>query len=219
MQFGQKRTVLFDLDGTVVDSALGITNSVMFALKRYGFAIPPREELYFFVGPPLNESFERYCNFSREESFRAVEVYREYYRDRGVYEAMLYPGMRALFAALKAQGKQVWLATAKPEIFAEQIAVRFGFSQFLDGVVGSLLDGRRTKKSEVVAEVLARTGLTDVSSAVMIGDREHDILGAAANGMDSIGVLYGYGSRTELTEAGAAAIADSVPALRSLLLL
>lgn len=218
MPFTEKSVIFFDLDGTIVDSSLGITNSVMFALKRYGFAIPPREELYFFVGPPLNESFERYCNFSREESFAAVEVYREYYRERGMYENAIYPGMRALFSALKAQGRQVWLATSKPEVFAEKIAVRFGFAEFLDGVVGSLLDGRRVKKDEVVAEALARASVRDKSKALMVGDRKHDIFGASANGIDSVGVLYGFGDRAELEGAGATAIAETVRDLRRLLL-
>ncbi|MBR5519202.1 MAG: HAD hydrolase-like protein, partial [Clostridia bacterium] len=169
MRFADASVILFDLDGTIVDSSLGITNSVMYALARYGFPIPPRKELYFFVGPPLNESFERLCGFSREESFAAVEVYREYYREHGVFENAIYPGMRALFAALKARGKQIWLATSKPEVFAEKIAERFGFAQYLDGVVGSLLDGRRVKKDEVVAEALLRAGVTDPTQAVMVG--------------------------------------------------
>ena len=184
--------VLFDLDGTLTDPAIGITNSVMHALKKYGITVDDRRELYKFIGPPLHESFEKFYGFSREEALQAVEYYREYYRDKGIYENIVYDGVEMLLKNLCNSGKKIILATSKPEIFAREILRYFNLEKYFYYAAGANLDGSRT---------------------VMIGDREHDIIGANKNGLDSIGVLFGFGNREELENAGATYIAETVEEL------
>ena len=202
--------VLFDLDGTLTDPATGITNSVMYALKKYGITVDDRRELYKFIGPPLHESFEVFYGFSHEEAFKAVEYYREYYRDKGIYENTVYNGVETLLKELSEGGKKIILATSKPEVFAREILRYFNLDKYFYYVAGANLDGSRTNKAEVIEYALREGKITDKSSAVMIGDREHDIIGANRIGLDSIGVLFGYGSREELETAGATYIAEKV---------
>ena len=202
--------VLFDLDGTITDSATGILNSVSYALKKYNIVIEDEEELNKFVGPPLQESFMRFCGFSPEETVKAVEYFREYYRDRGMYENKLYDGIPAVLKELSDAGNTIILATSKAELFAVQILRHFQIDKYFDFIGGATMDGARSKKSDVIAYVLKQCNVTDISSAVMVGDREQDIFGAKEIGIDSIGVLYGYGSRKELQDAGATYIADNV---------
>lgn len=202
--------VLFDLDGTLTDPGEGITNSVAYALKKYGITVNDKTELYKFIGPPLHESFEKYYGFSKEESLKAVECYREYYRDKGIFENVVYDGIENLLKKLYDSGKKVVLATSKPEIFAKKILRHFGLSEFFFFEAGANLDGSRTNKADVIEYALANADITDKSAVVMIGDREHDIIGANKNGIDSIGVLFGYGSREELEKAGATYIAQTV---------
>ena len=214
----QKQYILFDLDGTITDPGLGITNSIMHALRRLGIAVPEREELYRFIGPPLWDSFQKYYGISKEESNVAVEYFREYYRDRGIYECKVYEGMRELLETLKAEGRTLIVATSKAEFFARQVLGHFGLAAYFDFIAGSELDGTRSEKAEVIAYALENCGITDKSRAVMIGDREHDIIGAKKNGIESIGVLHGYGSREELEAAGAGYIADNIIKLAELLI-
>ena len=204
------KAVLFDLDGTITDSATGILNSVSYALKKYNIVIEDEEELNKFVGPPLQESFMRFCGFSPEETVKAVEYFREYYRDRGMYENKLYDGIPAVLKELSDAGNTIILATSKAELFAVQILRHFQIDKYFDFIGGATMDGARSKKSDVIAYVLKQCNVTDISSAVMVGDREQDIFGAKEIGIDSIGVLYGYGSRKELQDAGATYIADNV---------
>lgn len=199
--------ILFDLDGTLTDPGLGITNAVMHALKRYGLAIPPREELYSFIGPPLWEMFQEYCHFSKEEAEQAVEYYREYYRETGIFENRVYDGIRELLIQLQEAGKSIYLATSKPEVFARRILEHFDLAKYFTVITGCELDGHRVKKAEVIEYALEQGKVTDFTKAVMIGDREHDIFGAKQVGIDSIGVLFGYGSEEELKKAGADYIA------------
>ena len=205
--------VLFDLDGTLTDPAIGITNSVMHALKKYGITVDDRRELYKFIGPPLHESFEKFYGFSREEALQAVEYYREYYRDKGIYENIVYDGVEMLLKNLYNSGKKIILATSKPEIFAREILRYFNLEKYFYYAAGANLDGSRTDKAEVIEYALKEGGVTDKSAAVMIGDREHDIIGANKNGLDSIGVLFGFGNREELENAGATYIAETVEEL------
>lgn len=204
------QTVLFDLDGTLTDPAVGITNSVMHALKKYGITVEDRRELYKFIGPPLHESFEKYYGFSRGEALQAVEYYREYYRDKGIYENVVYDGVEDMLKSLCESGKKIILATSKPEVFAREILRHFNLDKYFYYAAGANLDGTRTNKAEVIEYALHEGGVADKSTAVMVGDREHDIIGANKNGLDSIGVLFGYGTRTELEAAGAAYIAETV---------
>ncbi|MCI8634464.1 MAG: HAD family hydrolase [Eubacterium sp.] len=195
--------VLFDLDGTLTDPGVGITNSVAYALDKYGIQTKSRAELYKFIGPPLHESFEVFYGFSKEQAMEAVAYYREYYRDRGIFENVLYEGMEELLINLKRSGKKLLVATSKPEQFARMILEHFELSKYFDYVAGANMDGTRTRKDEVISYALMAGNVTDLPKAVMVGDREYDILGAKKVGLDSIGVLYGYGSLGELKEAGA----------------
>ncbi len=211
------KTVLFDLDGTVTDPGIGITNSIMYALHKFGIAVEDRTSLYPFIGPPLKESYHKYYGFDEVKQEQGVVWYREYYRDKGIFENILYDGMDRLLKQIKDSGRQVVLATSKPEEFADRILKHFGIAQYFDFVAGAAMDDTRTKKTEVIEYALTSCGITDVSTAVMVGDREYDILGAKAFGMDSIGVLYGYGDRQELEAAGATYIAEKVADIFDLL--
>ncbi len=200
---------LFDLDGTVIDSGLGITNALMHTLRHYGIPIPERRELYKFVGPSLYESLEKYYGFSKDGAREAVGVYREYYRDKGIFEMSVYDGVLPLLRALHEGGRRVLLATSKPEPFAEMIIEHIGAAGYFDAVAGSLLDGSRVSKDEVIEYALGRCGISEREQVVMIGDRDSDILGAKRTGIASIGVLYGFGSREELEAAQPEHIAET----------
>ncbi len=202
--------ILFDLDGTLTDPGLGITNSVMHALKKYGIEVADRSELYKFIGPPLTESFEKYYGFSSEGAKQAVEDYREYYRDKGLYENTVYDGVEALLKTLSEKGKTLIVATSKPEIFAKEVLRHFELDKYFKYIAGGNLDGTRTVKAEVIEYALKTCGIKADENVVMVGDRMHDIIGAKTVGIDSIGVLFGYGSREELENAGATYIAETV---------
>ncbi len=201
--------ILFDLDGTLTDPGLGITNSVMYALKKYNIEVEDRSSLYPFIGPPLAESFEKYYGFSKEESEKAVDYYREYFSDTGLYENEVYPGIESLLMRLKEQNKTIILATSKPEFFAIKILKHFHLDQYFDFIAGATMDQTRVKKSDVISYALEQCNISNLSSAIMIGDREQDITGAQMSGLHSIGVLYGYGNLSELSDAGATYIAHS----------
>ncbi len=209
--------ILFDLDGTLTDPGLGITNSAAHALRYWGIEVEDRASLYKFIGPPLQDSFQTYYGFSESDSKLAIERFREYFRDRGIFENEPYPGIDSLLKALRDSGKTIILATSKPEEFAKTILKHFHLEQYFHHIAGASMDETRCKKADVITYALEHCGITDLSDAVMIGDREHDILGAKQVGMDSIGVLYGYGSREELEQAGATYIAEQVSDLISLI--
>lgn len=210
-------TILFDLDGTLTDPGIGITNSVMYALRKYGIEVSGRSELYRFIGPPLIESFQSFYGFSHDQAVESVGFYREYYRDRGIYENRVYEGIPALLAGLRAAGKHLLLATSKPEEFAVQILGHFGLLDYFDVAAGAAMDETRTTKADVIAYALGLAGITDPGGCIMVGDRKHDVLGAKAHNMASLGVLFGYGSRRELEEAGADLIAETVEEIGVLL--
>ena len=195
--------ILFDLDGTLTDPGIGITNSVMYALKKFGIEITDRTSLYNFIGPPLMYSFQTFHGFSEEDSTQAVKYYREYFSVHGLYENEVYPGIPELLHELKQRGYHLVLATSKPEEYALEILRHFGLYDYFDFVAGATMDGTRSSKADVIRHALAGSGIQDLSTAVMIGDREHDILGAKETGLASIGVLYGYGNRAEFEAAGA----------------
>ena len=195
--------ILFDLDGTVIDSSLGITNSCMYALRKMGIEPPEREKLYAFIGPPLTDSFKKYYGMNDEEADRAVVYYREYYKDNGIFEVTLYPGLYELFSALHEKGKNIILATSKPEVFAKRIIEHLGLDKYFTYVAGALFDKTRDKKADVITYALDTLGITEKEKCLMVGDREHDIIGAKAVGIDSCGVLYGFGSREEFEACGA----------------
>lgn len=204
------QTILFDLDGTLTNSELGVTNSVAYALAKYGIEVPDKKALRVFIGPPLRDSFERFYGFSKEESLKAVEAYREYFSEKDLYENEVYLGIPELLASLKQAGKQLIVATSKPEKFSVQILKHFGLYDYFDFVAGATMDGSRSRKSDIIQYALEQNQITDLESTLMIGDREHDVLGAQAQRIDSIGVLYGFGSREELEKAGVTYIAQEV---------
>ena len=201
--------ILFDLDGTLTDPGLGITNSVAYALKRYGIEAENRESLYSFIGPPLKDSFMKYYGFSEEKAMEAIEVYREYFREKGLYENEVYDGIRELLEKIKQSGRRIVLATSKPEEFSIRILEHFDLIKYFHVVAGASMDEKRNKKGDVIRYAMEKGGFTS-EKAIMIGDREHDIFGAKENGLPSIGVLYGYGSEDELKAAGADYIAEGV---------
>ena len=214
----EKQYLLFDLDGTVTDSQLGITRSAAYALERFGIHVEDPSTLKFFVGPPLHDTFRDHYGFSAEDADRAVATYREYYRDKGIFENEVYEGIPQLLSELNDAGKTVILATSKPEIFARQILEHFSLSRYFSYLSGAELDGVRNNKDEVIEHALAISGITDRSKCVMIGDRKHDVIGAKKTGIASLGVLYGYGDRAEHEAAGADVIAEDMAELRKLLL-
>lgn len=202
--------LFFDLDGTLTDSALGITNAVMYALDRFGVDVPDRSALYRFVGPPLSKSFQKYYGFSEEKADLAVTYFRDYYLDKGMYENKVYDGIEDTLQELKNLGFQLYVATAKPEVTARSILEYLHLEQYFTYMGGATMDKSRTTKSSVIQYVLNTCNITDSSKVLMIGDREDDILGARSQGLYSMGVLYGYGSREELENAGANCIVEHI---------
>ena len=208
--------IFFDLDGTITDSAPGITNSIIYARKKWGLEPGANADYLKFIGPPMPQSYEEYWGFSHEDAVRFLEDYREYFAARGLYENDVYPGVLPLLQDLKAAGKTLYIATTKPTGFSERIAERFGFAEYFDMISGSDLDKTNTKFA-VIEAARARFSV-DMTRAVMIGDRAHDVEGAHEHGIPCIGVAWGFGSRDELESAGADYIVDNAEELRTLLL-
>lgn len=211
-------TVLFDLDGTLTDSQEGIVRSVSYALDKLSSPPLPPATLKRFLGPPLSDSFRRYCGFSEARALEAIALYRERFTATGMFENRVYDGVEAMLRALADAGRRLVVATSKPEPFSIQILEHFSLARYFDRIAGSGMDETRTGKDEVIAYAMEACGIADKGSLVMVGDREHDILGARRNGIPSVGVLYGYGSREELEAAGADAIVETVEALTAYLL-
>ena len=203
--------VFFDLDGTITEPALGITNALIYALEKFDIRVEDRTTLYKFIGPPLRDSFAQFYGFNEEQTLYAIGYYREYYSVNGIKENELMPGMRKSLEYLKNNGAKLYVATSKPELFAKQILEHLGVAGYFDIIAGATMDEKRTKKTEILEYLLDETQIGDSERAlrktVMVGDRHFDILGAKHFGMDSIGVLFGYGSREELSEAGATYLA------------
>ena len=210
--------VLFDLDGTLTDPAEGITNSVAHALMKRGITVEDKSELNSFIGPPLTDSFEKYFGFSHEEAILAVEDYREYFKPKGMFENKVYEGIPEMLHGLKKAGKRLIVATSKPEVFAKRILEHFSLDGYFDFVAGSTLDGSRIKKGDVIRYALESCGVADIDRCIRIGDRLHDVVGAAELGMSCIGVLWGYGAREELETAGADYIAEKVGDIEGIIL-
>ena len=182
--------VLFDLDGTLTNPGLGITNSVMYSLKKYGIEGQPRESLYRFIGPPLHESYEKFYSFSREQAMQAVSYYREYYEEKGMFENEVYPGIKQLLRDLTKQGVLCLVATSKPEIYAKKILDYYELSNYFYYIAGANMDGTRTDKAEVIAYALKQIPAEyNNKKVLMVGDRSHDIIGAKKNGIDCAGAL------------------------------
>jgi phosphoglycolate phosphatase len=197
--------ILFDLDGTLTDNRVGITRSVQVALAGVGVHREP-DELLAWIGPPLQDSFVALGGLGEATALRAVEVYRARFAEVGLYENAVYDGIEGALAELGSR-RRLAVATSKPTVFAERILDHFGLADAFDVVVGAELDGSRRHKPEIIGHVLGRLG---VGRAVMVGDREHDVAGAAACGIPCCGVLWGFGTEAELVAAGAATLVPTV---------
>lgn len=202
--------IFFDFDGTLSDSAPGIISSVNYALTNMGLPEGDAQDLKKFVGPPLSESFRKYYGFSENETTEAIRLFRVYYQDKGIFENSMYDGVPQMLKKLSDGGKTLVIATSKPEAFAKSISDRYGIADFFHYIAGSVMDETRTEKSQVIEYALKTCGITDPSRVLMVGDRLHDAVGAAKCSVDCMGVLFGYGSRAELTDAGAKYIAETV---------
>jgi phosphoglycolate phosphatase len=194
-------TVFFDLDGTLTDPKIGITGSIQYALGKLGLHVPTQDELTWCIGPPLRASFVALLG-GEKDADRGVELYRERFGTIGLFENTLYPGIADTLTAVTAPGRRLFVATSKPHVFADRIIDHFGLRKYFTRVFGSELDGTRVDKSDLLRYALDEASV-DPARAIMIGDRKHDIIGAANNGIPAIGVLYGYGGREELISAGA----------------
>lgn len=204
--------IFFDLDGTLTDPFEGITHSVALALEHFGIYVSDRRELGKFIGPPLRESFPRYYPIPEDRVEEAIEEYRKYFSVKGLFENELYDGIPEMLSALRDAGYTLLLATAKPEVFAKRITEHFGIDGYFFAQCGASLDEARDSKSAVIEYALSLCG-ADPSEVLMVGDRSHDVLGAREHGIDTAGVLWGYGSKEELESAGAVCILDSVDSL------
>ncbi len=215
--------ILFDLDGTLTDPKLGITSSVQYALRALGIEEPSLDKLEVFIGPPLTDSFREFYGLDEEQMITAVDKYRERFATQGIFENEIYPGIPQMLADLKAKGKKLAIASSKPTLFVEQILEHFEIRKYFDDVVGSNMDGTRGRKEEFVEEALCRmlpAGMTPAKkrdAVAMVGDRKFDIEGAAAHGITSVGVSFGYAPEGELEQAGADYIVNSVQSLYDVL--
>ena len=212
-----KEYLFFDLDGTLTDPKTGITKSVQYSLKAFGIDIANPDELVPFIGPPLRDSYKNFYGLSDVDAEKAVAKYREYFSEQGIFENAVYSGIGDLLKAQAASDRTLAVATSKPTVYAEKILKHFNIDSYFTFVAGSELDGRRSDKRLVIQYALDNLNITEVSRVIMIGDREHDILGAKKLGIDSIGVLFGYGDYNELSAAGANHIVSDVKELRELL--
>lgn len=208
------KTILFDLDGTLTDSGEGILNCVELALRHFNLPIPDRQTLRVFVGPPLHETFLKF-GVAEENVEEAVAVFRSRYTTVGKFENTPYPGVHDLLQTLKDQGYTLLIATSKPENMAVEILEKFELAQYFDRICGATLDRSRISKEDVIEYLLKCNGTAE--NMIMVGDTAFDVLGAAAHGIPTIGVSWGYGSVEEMQNAGAVAIADSMEELLSYL--
>lgn len=209
-----KKSILFDLDGTLTDSGEGIISCAKMTLERFGLPIPSPDELRTFVGPPLGDSFMKY-GVPADRVEEAIAVFRSRYLPIGKFENHPYPGIRELLETLKAQGHRLYVATSKPEVTAVEVLEHFNLAFFFDCICGATFDQSRVSKSDVLAFLLEQIGAD--TDAVMVGDTAFDVIGAAAHGIPTIGVSWGYGKVADMKKAGAAAIADTPEMLLTLL--
>lgn len=215
------KNILFDLDGTVANSAEGITKCAQYGLAAMGIDEPDLEKLKLFIGPPLRASYMKYWGLTEEQAELGTEKYRERYHNIGIYEQYIFPGMEDLLKDLSNTDKKVGLCTGKPEVYARRIVDHFYLTDYLQDIAGSTLDGKMDNKATVVAKSLTNFNITseeEKTCTYLVGDRKEDILAAHANGIKAIGVRFGFAVEGELEEAGADIIVDTVEDLRKLLL-
>ena len=208
--------LLFDLDGTLTDSNEGILKSLVYAIERIGYEVP--EDTNRFLGPPIRQSFTEFLGMDAGQVEEAVGIFRERYSTVGLFENRVYEGVPEMLERLKNSGKRLMVATSKPRVYAERILERFGLAPYFEVTGGAELDGTRDYKDEVIEYVLAKAGITDRSRVLMIGDRYNDVAGAHKTGLKCMGVLWGYGSQEELSQAGADFITETPQTAADMLL-
>lgn len=202
-----KKAIFFDLDGTITDSGEGIMNCATLGLEHFGIPVPPREKMRVFVGPPLDQTFIKF-GVPADKTDEAIEVFRSRYRTIGKYENFPYPGIREALQTLNDQGHRLFVATSKPEILANEVLEHFDLAKYFEQIAGATLDGSRSHKADVITYLLGLTG--DVGQTIMVGDTAYDVIGAAAHGIPTIGVSWGYGEISDMENAGAIAIANTM---------
>lgn len=213
-----KTSIFFDLDGTLCDPREGIVRCFQYALEELGRAKPSQDQLVRYIGPPLYESFVATLGCKDAALIeQAVGSYRERFASEGMFESTLYPNITDALRTLQAEHHRLLVVTSKPTVFARRMIDYFSLGSFFKVVYGSELDGTRARKEDLIAHALQQEAIVP-ANAVMVGDREHDIKGAIANGVRPIGVLWGYGSREELTQAGASALCETPDSLPQLFL-
>lgn len=209
------KNIFFDLDGTLTDPEVGITKSVAYALDRFGIYVADISVLKVFIGPPLTNSFEYYFDFTKEQADEAVQVYREYFSEYGIFENEVYDGIPELLSKLKDQGKKLCLATSKPEKFAREILEHFDLDKYFDVICGNTMEETRSEKIDVIEHIFEMHPEFNREETVMIGDRCYDIKASKQAGIKSIGVQYGFAEEKELDDADY--LASDVSSLASLL--
>ena len=202
--------ILFDLDGTLSDPTRGLVESYYYGLTKMGIVIDDKASLSRFIGPPLFEEWQDVYGFSPEQANSAIALFREYFSVYGWWDNKLYPGIKELLAHLKGKGKRIALATSKPEIFARKILKFFAIDEYFDFVGAATLDTTRHTKWQVIDYTLKQMCIEDRESVIIVGDRKYDAEGAAICGIDSLGVLYGHGTREEIESAGFTYVANTV---------
>lgn len=211
------KKILFDLDGTLTDSKIGITKSVQLALKHFGIE-EETDNLTKFIGPPLKDSFMEFYGFNEEQANEGIKIYRERFSSTGIFENEVYDGIPEMLSMLKQNGIILAVASSKPEVFVEQILEHFDLREYFDVVVGSLLNGMRMKKEEVIEEALKNLGV-EVNTGkrvlykdeiAMVGDRKFDVCSANLYGLTSVGVKFGFAEPMELEKSNADYIAENV---------
>lgn len=210
--------IFLDVDGTIIDPKIGITKSAKFALEKIGIKTNSFDDLEFFIGPPLEESFKRYYKFEDEKCELAIKYFREYFGKYGIRENTLYDGIIDILIELKKRKKRLVIATSKPTDFTEEILKNYDIYKYFDFISGSTLDNTRNKKADIIKYAIDNLNIKNPEDCIMIGDRKHDIIGAKSNQMDSIGVLYGYGTFDELKNESATYIINSVKDILKVLL-
>lgn len=211
----KQKSVLFDLDGTLTDSGEGIINCAVYALEQLGLPVPPRDAMGVFVGPPLWDTFEKF-GVPKDKADEAVRIFRSRYVPVGKFENTPYPGIGETLSELKRQGCRLYVATSKPETTAIEILEHFELAKYFDRICGADLDRSRTTKSQVIAYLLEQSPGDE--NRIMVGDTAYDVIGAAAHGIPTIGVSWGYGDVSEMQKAGAVAIVNTMDELLNALL-
>ncbi|MDR2706227.1 MAG: HAD hydrolase-like protein [Planctomycetaceae bacterium] len=209
--------VLFDLDGTLTDPYWGITNSIKYALNKFNIAEQNDHKLKSFIGPPLEQSFMEYYHFNKNEAKKAIEFYREYYSVKGIYENKLYHGIDIVLKTLNSKNINCIVATSKLEKYAVKVLQHFNIDLYFSGVAGSNLEGTLVEKEDIIEYIIKKYKL-EKEKTIMVGDRKYDIIGAKNNGINSIGVLYGYGTQKELEEIKPTYLCNNIDELLKLLL-